>query len=115
DEEQVVLFLRRGDGDDVGMADAGQEPRLAPQLAEIESLPVGNLDRDLLVDPGVLCQIHGAEPTAAERRDDFVFPEYLTSEEQRAQYTLSFAVRGSRFAVRGLAVRPATMLGATLS
>ena len=81
DEEDVLLFLRGDDRDDVGMADAGQQPRLAQQLAEIEALPVRNLDRDLLVDPGVLREVNSAESAAAERRDDFVFPETLTSEQ----------------------------------
>ena len=63
-----------------GMADAGQEPRLAQQFAEVESLTVWNLDRDLLVDPGVLREVNGTESAAAEGRDDFVFPETLASE-----------------------------------
>ncbi len=66
DEEDAVLLLRRGDGDDVGVADAGEEARLAQQLAEVQVLPMRNLDRDLLVDPGVLREVDGAEPAAAE-------------------------------------------------
>ena len=41
-----------------------------------------HLDRDLLVDPGVLREVDGAESAAAERRDDLVFTEQLTLEEQ---------------------------------
>ena len=41
-----------------------------------------NLDRDLLVDPGVLREVDGAESAAAERRDDPVLAEGLASEEQ---------------------------------
>ena len=82
DEEDVVLLLRRGDRDDIGMADAGEQPRLAQQLAEVESLTVRDLDRDLLVDPGVLREVDGAEAAAAERRDDLVLAEGLASEEQ---------------------------------
>ena len=76
-----VLLLRGGDGDDVGMADAGEQPRLPQQFAEVEALPVRHLDRDLLVDPGVLREVDGAEPAAAEGRDDLVLAERLASEE----------------------------------
>ena len=82
DEEDVVFFFRRDDGDDVGMADAGEQARLVEQLAEVHVLPVRDLDRDALVDPGVLRQVHGAEATAAERRDDLVLAEVLALEEQ---------------------------------
>jgi hypothetical protein len=41
---------------------------------------VGNLDGDLLVDPGVLREVYGAEAAAAERRHDLVLPECLTPE-----------------------------------
>ena len=82
DEEDVVLLLRRDDGDDVGVVDAGEQPRLAQQLAEVEALPVRNLDRDLLVDPGVFREVDGAEAAAAERGDDAVLAERLASEEQ---------------------------------
>ena len=64
------------------MVDAGEQPRLAQQLAEVEALPVRDLDRDLLVDPGVLREVDGAEAAAAERRDDLVLAERLASEEQ---------------------------------
>ena len=85
DEEQVVLLLRRGDRHDVGMADAGEQPRLAQQFAEVEALAVRHLDRDLLVDPGVLREIDGTESTAAERRDDLVLAECLAPEQQRGR------------------------------
>ena len=71
--------------DDVGMADAGEQPRLAQQLAEVEALPVRHLDRDLLVDPGVLREVDGTESTAAERRDDLVLAECLAPEQQRGR------------------------------
>jgi hypothetical protein len=74
DEEDVLLLFCRRDGDDVGMTHAGEQPRLAQQLAEVEPLPMRNLDRDLLVDPRVLREVDGAEAAAAERRDDFVLP-----------------------------------------
>ena len=64
------------------MADAGEQARLAQQLAEVEVLPVRDLDRDLLVDPGVLREVDGAEAAAAERREDLVLAEGLASEEQ---------------------------------
>ena len=87
DEEDAVLLLRGRDGDDVGMADRGEEPRLAQQFAEVEALPVRHLDRDLLVDPGVVREVNGAEAAAAERRADLVLPELLALEEQRAEYS----------------------------
>ena len=43
-------------------------------------LLVRDLQRDLLVDPGVFGEVHGAESAAAERRDDLVLPEGLASE-----------------------------------
>ena len=78
-QENVFLFLRRRDRDDVWMADTGQEPGLPQQLAEIEALTMGDLDRNLLVDPGVLREVNGAESAAAERRDDLVLPQALAS------------------------------------
>ena len=53
------------------------------QLAEIERLAVGHLERDLLVDPGVFGQEHRAEPAAAERREDLVLADHLVAEEHR--------------------------------
>ena len=82
DEEDVVLLLRRGDRDDVGMAELGEQPRLAQQLAEVEVLPVRDLDRDLLVDPGVFGEVDRAESAAAERREDSVLAERLAFEQQ---------------------------------
>ena len=81
DEEHVLLLLRGRDGDDVGVADAGEQARLAQQLAEVESLPVRHLDRDLLVDPGVLREVNGTESAAAEGREDLVLPERLAFEQ----------------------------------
>ena len=88
DEEDVVLFLRRGDRDDVGMADAGKQTRLAKQLAEVQPLPVRDFDRDLLVDPGVVREVNGTETTAPKRRADLVLPECLASEEQGVELTI---------------------------
>jgi hypothetical protein len=83
DEEHVLLFFGRRDRDDVGMADAGEQPRLPQQLAEVEALPVRNFDRDLLVDPGIVREVDRTKPTAAERRDDLVLSECLAPEQQR--------------------------------
>ena len=80
DEEDVVLFFRRGDRDDVRVVHAGEQAWLAQQLAEVHVLTVRNLDRDLLVDPRVLRQVHGAEAAAPERSDDLVLPEVLPFE-----------------------------------
>ena len=85
-KKTLVLLLRRDDRDDVGMVERGEQPRLAQQLAEVEVLPVRNLDRDLLVDPGVFGEVDGAEAAAAERRDDLVLAERLALEEQLQEY-----------------------------
>ena len=66
DEEVVVLLLRREHRHDVRMAHRRQQPRLLQHLAEVEMLLVRNLERDLLVDPGVFGQIDAAETAAAE-------------------------------------------------
>ena len=87
DEEDAVLLLRGGDRDDVGMIDRGEQPRLAQQLAEVQVLPVRHLDRDLLVDPGVVREVDGAEPAAAERSADLVLAELLALEEQCVEYS----------------------------
>src|SRR5262249_58850131 len=50
-------------------------------------LGVGLLDGPFVRDPGVLREVDGPDPAAPERRDDLVFPELLTLEEQRAEYT----------------------------
>jgi hypothetical protein len=82
DEEDVLFLLRRDDRNDIRMADARQKTRFAQQLPEVEILPVGHLDGDAFVDPGVLREVHRAEPAAAERSDDLVLPERLTLKEQ---------------------------------
>jgi hypothetical protein len=86
DEEDVVLLLGSGDGDDVGMGDAREQTRLAQELAEIQILAMRNFDGDFLVDPRVLRQVYAAEPSAAEGRDDPVLAERLASEEQWETY-----------------------------
>ena len=88
DEEDVLLLFSRQDRDDVGMIEAGEEPRLAKQLAEVDALLVRNLQRDLLVDPGVFGEIDRAEPAAADRREDLVLADDLTAEKHRcAEYS----------------------------
>ena len=82
DEEGAVLLLCRGDGDDVGVADAGEEAGLSQQIAKVHVLTMRNLDRNFLVDPGVLREVDGAEPSATEGGDDAVLAERLASEEQ---------------------------------
>ena len=81
DEEHVVLLLGGEDGDDVRVAQRGEQARLAQQLTEVEILPMGNLDRDFLVDPRVFRQIDAAEAAAAEGREDAVFPDRLSAKE----------------------------------
>jgi hypothetical protein len=59
------------------MIHRGEEARLLQHLGKIEILLVRDLERDLLVDPGVLGEEHGAEAAAAERRNDSVLPDGL--------------------------------------
>ena len=67
------------------MVQAGEQPRLAQQLAEVDALLVRNLERDLLVDPGVFGEVDRAEAAAADRREDLVLADDLTAEEHAAR------------------------------
>ena len=67
------------------MVEAGEQPRLAQQLAEVDALLVRHLERDLLVDPGVFGEVDRAEAAAADRRQDLVLADDLTAEEHRAR------------------------------
>ena len=87
DEENVRLFLRCQDRDDVRMVQRGQQAGLAEQVAEVDVLPVGNLDGDFLVDPGVFGEVNSAESAAAEWRQDFVLSDGLTAEKHWGEYT----------------------------
>ena len=87
DKEHAVLLFSRGDGHDVGMVQAGQQPRFAQQLSEVQVLTVGNLEGDLLVDPGVGCQVDRAEASAAKGFDDLVLTEGLTANQHDAEYS----------------------------
>ena len=64
DEENVVLLLRRRDRDDVRMVECGQQARFPQQFAEVQILAVRDLERDLLVDPGIFGQIDVADSSA---------------------------------------------------
>ena len=86
DEEHVVVALGGEHRDDVRMAERRQQPRLAQQLAEVQVLPVRNLERDLLVDPGVFGEVDGAEPAAAERREDAVLADPWSRKNIRPKY-----------------------------
>ena len=81
DEEDVLLLLRREDRDDVRVVERREQPRLAQQLAEVEVLFVRDLERDLLVDPGVFREVDGAEAAAADRGQNLVFAQDLSAEE----------------------------------
>src|SRR5687767_11378345 len=58
-----------------------EEARLLQQIAKIDVLPVRNLDGNLLVDPRVFGQVHGAEAATAKWREDFVLSNRLAAEE----------------------------------
>ncbi len=65
DEEDIILLLGGRDRDDVRVIKAGKQAGFAQQLAEVQVLPVGDLERDLLVEPGVFGEIDRTEATAA--------------------------------------------------
>ena len=81
DEEDVVLLLSRQHRHDVGVTEAGQQARFLEEFAEVDALAVGDLEGDLLVDPGVLGQIDRAEAAAAEGREDLVLADRLSTKE----------------------------------
>ena len=85
DEKDVLLLFRGEDGDDVRMVQRGEQARLAQQLAEIEILFVWNLERDFLVDPGVLGEVNRSKAAAADRRKDLVLADDLTAKEHCAR------------------------------
>ena len=67
--------------DDVRVIEGGKQPRLAEQFAEVDALLVRDLERDLLVDPGVVREIDGAEAAASDRLENLVLPDDLPAEE----------------------------------
>ena len=91
DEEHVVLLLGGEHRDDVRMAHRGEQPRLLQHLAEVEVLLVRDLERDLLVDPGVFGQVDAAEAAAAEGRQDAVLADGLTAEEHEVMRSIAGA------------------------
>ena len=64
-----------------GMVEGGLETRLLEELEQLLGLLVGDLDRDLDVEPGVLGQEDRTEPAAPEGADDLVFADLLALEE----------------------------------
>src|SRR3989304_6064543 len=62
-----------------------QKPRLAQQLVELAVLFVGDLDRELLVDPGVADEVDGAEASASQRLQNLVLAELLAEQEHVAR------------------------------
>src|SRR5262249_60921621 len=96
DEKDILLPLSREDGDDVRVIQARQEPWFTEELAEVEVLLVRNLERDLLVDPGVFREIDGPEASAANRLEDLVLPDQLSAEKHNAAEYTACAVVVSR-------------------
>src|SRR6185503_3489458 len=96
DEEDVLLLLGGEDRDDVRVTEAGQQPRLAQQLAEVDRLLVRHLEGDALVDPGVLGEVDGAEAAAADRRQDLVLADDLTAEEHPRRSIAARALHSRR-------------------
>src|SRR5204863_1752883 len=103
DEEDVGLAFRRENRDDIRMVERGQQARLPQQLAEVERLLVRNLERDFLVDPGVLREVDRAEAAAADRREDFVLADDLPEEKHpRGSITRTDTVAGRRLSGVGI-------------
>ena len=48
-----------------------EQARLSKQIAEVDVLPMRNLDGDLLVDPGVFGEVNRAESAAAQEATGF--------------------------------------------
>ena len=69
------------------MVERGQQARLAQQIAEVDVLPMRNLDGNFLVDPRVFGEVHSAESAAAKRREDLVLSDDLTPKKHWGQYT----------------------------
>ena len=81
DEEDVLLLLRRENCHDVRMIQGCEKTWFAQQFAEVDTLLVRNLERDLLVDPGIFGEVHGAEASAADRRQNLVLADDLVPKE----------------------------------
>jgi hypothetical protein len=84
DEEDALHPLRGQDADDVGVVEGGQEARLLEQVVEVPALAVGDLDGDLLVDPGVLGQVDRPEAAGAQVGEDLILPDGLPQQEHEA-------------------------------
>jgi hypothetical protein len=67
------------------MIEGGQQPRLLQEVVEVPALAVGDLDRDLLVDPLVLGQEDRAEPAGAQVGKDLVLSDRLPQHEHEAR------------------------------
>ena len=85
DEERAVDALRGEDPHDVRVVEGREETRLLEQLVGVPRLPVRDLDRDLLVDPGVAGEEDGAEAAGAEVREDLVLADRLSQQEHGAR------------------------------
>ena len=95
DEEDVFLLLGGEDRDDVGMTEGREQARLTQQLAEVDALLVGNLQGNLLVDPGVFREVDRAEPAAADRRQHLVFANDLAAKKHRASIAATHVRRAA--------------------
>src|SRR5687767_12217930 len=76
------------------MVQRGEQSRLSKQIAEIDVLPMRNLDGNFLVDPGVFGEVNRAESATAKWRQDFVLSDDLTTEKHCTQYTGHAKSRG---------------------
>ena len=91
DEEHALDSFGRDDAHDVGMIESGQEARLLKQVVEVAALPMGDLDRDLLVDPRILREEYGAEAAGAQICEDLVLTNGLPQEEHEAAGSITNA------------------------
>jgi hypothetical protein len=75
-------------GDDVGMIERGEQPRLAQKLAEVETLAVRHFQRDALVDPGVFGEDTPVRIRRCRAVDEFVLPSVCPRKTIRRSYRL---------------------------
>src|SRR5580765_8158366 len=101
DEEDVLLLFGGQNRDDVRVVEGGEQPRLTQQLTEIDALFVRDLERDLLIDPGVFREVNRSKAAAADRLEDFVFADDLAAEEH-----LRGSIAASRLRTTNLAPPP---------
>ena len=106
-EDQVgrpVQLLEAVDGGNVGVAEGGQDPRLALEAAQagrVTAERVGQpLDRHLTTQRGVERAVDAAHAAGAQQVEDLIAPDVLTEGEVVARRLLTDRVAAARVAAR---------------